>query len=99
MLKRGIVGTFHHISANHTGRYVNEFAFRLNDGNVRRHTTQRVNALVDGVRNRRLTLQKAGGEMKLPWHVEKVVDKVLAYHPKPKSKAAKKRVRKAKKLK
>jgi hypothetical protein len=37
--------------------------------------------------------------MKLPEPVEKVVDKVLAYHPKPKSKAAKKRRRKANKLK
>ncbi len=35
----------------------------------------------------------------LPKPVEKVVDKVLSYHPKPKSKAAKKRVRKARKLK
>lgn len=58
VLKRGIHGTFHHISAGHTGRYVNEFAFRLNDGNVRRHTTQRIASLVDGVANRRLTYKR-----------------------------------------
>lgn len=30
LLKRGIYGTFHHISKKHLQRYVNEFAFRLN---------------------------------------------------------------------
>jgi hypothetical protein len=34
---------------------------------------------------------------KLPEVLEKIVDKVLAYHPKPKSKAAKKRKKTAKK--
>lgn len=37
--------------------------------------------------------------MKLPEPVEKVVDKALSYRPKPKSKAAKKRVRKARRPK
>lgn len=55
VLKRGIHGTFHHISHKHTGRYVNEFTFRLNDGNVRRHTTKRLESLIDGVAKRRLT--------------------------------------------
>ncbi len=58
VLKRGIYGTFHHISPNHVGRYVNEFAFRLNDGNVRRHTTKRLESLVSGVSNRRLTYKR-----------------------------------------
>lgn len=58
VLKRGIYGTFHHISADHIGRYVNEFAFRLNEGNVRRHTTQRLNSLVDGVARKRLTYKR-----------------------------------------
>ena len=58
VLKRGIHGTFHHISARHTGRYVNEFTFRLNDGNVRRHTTDRLNSLVDGVSKKRLTYKR-----------------------------------------
>lgn len=35
---------------------------------------------------------------KLPEVLEKIVDAVLAYHPKPKSKAAKKRKKAAKKL-
>ena len=28
LLKRGIVGTFHHVSEKHLDRYVNEFGFR-----------------------------------------------------------------------
>lgn len=58
LLKRGVHGTFHHISPKHTGRYVNEFTFRLNDGNVRRHTTQRLNSLIDGVAKKRLTYKR-----------------------------------------
>jgi hypothetical protein len=33
-LKRGITGVYHQVSHKHLGRYVDEFAFRLNDGNV-----------------------------------------------------------------
>lgn len=55
VLKRGIHGTFHHISRKHTGRYVNEFTFRLNDGNVKIHTTERLNSLVSACAKKRLT--------------------------------------------
>jgi transposase-like protein len=55
VLKRGIYGTFHHVSEKHLGRYVDEFTFRLNEGNVARHTTQRLDSFVDGVAGKRLT--------------------------------------------
>jgi transposase-like protein len=55
VLKRGIYGTFHHVSAKHLDRYVNEFTFRLNEGNVERHTLQRLDSFVDGVAGKRLT--------------------------------------------
>jgi ISXO2-like transposase domain len=55
VLKRGIYGTFHHVSPKHLGRYVDEFTFRLNEGNVTRHTTQRLESFVDGVPEKRLT--------------------------------------------
>jgi transposase-like protein len=58
VLKRGIHGTFHHISARHTRRYVNEFTFRLNDGNVKIHATDRLNSLVDGCAKKRLTYKR-----------------------------------------
>jgi transposase-like protein len=55
VLKRGVYGTFHHVSAKHLGRYVDEFTFRLNEGNVERHTLDRLDSFVDGVAGKRLT--------------------------------------------
>jgi len=55
VLKRGVYGTFHHISAKHLHRYVDEFSFRLNDGNVKNHTLTRLDSFVDGVAGKRLT--------------------------------------------
>jgi transposase-like protein len=55
VLKRGIYGTFHHVSEKHLSRYLSEFTFRLNEGNVERHTLQRLESFVDGVAGKRLT--------------------------------------------
>lgn len=57
VLKRGIYGTFHHVSDKHLGRYVNEFTFRLNEGNVERHTLARLESFVRGVAGKRLTYE------------------------------------------
>ena len=55
LLKRGIYGTWHQVSAKHLGRYVNEVAFRLNEGDVKRHTLDRLDSFVDAVNGKRLT--------------------------------------------
>ena len=55
VLKRGLIGVYHHASAKHLGRYVDEFAFRLNDGNVKRDTVDRLDSFVEGVAGKRLT--------------------------------------------
>jgi transposase-like protein len=55
VLERGIYGTFHHVSEKHLARYLNEFTFRLNEGNVERHTLQRLDSFVDGTAGKRLT--------------------------------------------
>ena len=55
VLQRGIYGTFHHVSEKHLNRYLREFTFRLNEGNVERHTLQRLDSFVDGVAGKRLT--------------------------------------------
>ena len=47
ILKRGYYGTFHHFSPKHINRYVNEFSFRLNQGNVKFHTLDRIGSLID----------------------------------------------------
>lgn len=53
-----MVGTFHHVSAKHLNRYVGEFAFRLNDGDVSRHTMQRLASLFGAAIGRRLTYKE-----------------------------------------
>lgn len=55
VMKRGLIGVYHHTSKKHLGRYVNEFAFRLNDGNVKRHTMERLESFVSGTKGKRLT--------------------------------------------
>jgi hypothetical protein len=55
VLKRGILGVFHKVSVKHLGRYVDEFAFRLNEGNVKIHTLDRLDSFVDGMADKRLT--------------------------------------------
>ena len=55
VLKRGLIGVYHHASQKHLDRYVDEFAFRLNEGNVKNHTLTRLDSFVDGVAGKRLT--------------------------------------------
>jgi hypothetical protein len=55
VLKRGLHGVYRHASKKHIGRYVDEFTFRLNDGNVRRHTWDRLDSFVDAVSGKRIT--------------------------------------------
>jgi transposase-like protein len=55
VLKRGLIGVYHHASPKHLGRYVDEFSFRLNEGNVKNHTLTRLDSFVAGVAGKRLT--------------------------------------------
>ena len=55
VLKRGFYGIFHWFSRKHMQLYVDEFAFRLNEGNVRHDTVDRLQSLVKGVTGKRLT--------------------------------------------
>jgi transposase-like protein len=55
VLRRGLHGVYHHASPKHLARYVDEFSFRLNEGNVRRHTWDRLDSFVDAVAGKRLT--------------------------------------------
>jgi transposase-like protein len=58
VLKRGLHGVYHHASPKHLSRYVDEFTFRLNDGNVRRHTWDRLDSFVIAVAGKRLTYER-----------------------------------------
>ena len=55
LLKRGYQGTFHHFSAKHLNRYLSEFTFRLNEGNVEAHTMERLDAMAKGMFGKRAT--------------------------------------------
>jgi transposase-like protein len=55
VLKRGLIGVYHHASPKHLHRYIDEFAFRLNAGNVERHTMRRLDSFVAGTKGKRLT--------------------------------------------
>lgn len=63
VLKRGLHGVYHHASPKHLHRYVDEFAFRLNEGDVKRHTLRRLESFVDAIVGKRLTYASliAGG--------------------------------------
>jgi transposase-like protein len=61
LLKRGIYGTWHQVSFKHLNRYVDEVAFRLNAGNVERHTLDRLDSFIKGVDGKRLTYARLIG--------------------------------------
>jgi transposase-like protein len=58
VFKRSLNGTWHHCQVKHLPRYLNEATFRLNEGNVRVHTLQRLNALVDRAFTTRITYEE-----------------------------------------
>jgi transposase-like protein len=58
VFKRGLHGVYHHASKPHLNRYINEFSFRLNDGNVRRHTMSRLDSLTVATAGRRITYKE-----------------------------------------
>jgi transposase-like protein len=56
LLKRGINGTFHHVSRGHLGRYCDEFAFRYE--NRKATDGERANLLVAAAEGKRLTFKQ-----------------------------------------
>lgn len=58
VMKRGLHGVYHHASEKHLHRYVDEFTFRLNDGDVKRHTMERLASLIDASFDQRITYKE-----------------------------------------
>ena len=58
LLKRGLTGTYHKVSVKHLPRYVDEFAFRLNEGNCQVDTIERMQALAKGFGGKRLSYKQ-----------------------------------------
>jgi transposase-like protein len=61
ILKRGIIGTYHHVSAEHLKRYLGEFDFRHNERIARGvDDSQRTAKAIRGAAGKRLTYQQTG---------------------------------------
>ena len=58
LLKRGLTGTFHHVSVKHLDRYVGEFTFRLNEGNCQVDTADRMKALFRAMPGKPITYKQ-----------------------------------------
>ncbi len=58
VLKRGLHGVYHHASKKHLNRYVNEFTFRLYEGNVKIHTMDRMNTFIKATVGNRITYKE-----------------------------------------
>lgn len=62
IFKRGITGTYHHISPKHLKRYLAEFDFRYNEREALGVTdTERAVKAIEGVRGKRLTYRQPDG--------------------------------------
>lgn len=59
ILKRGLIGTFRHVGAQHLRRYVSEFDFRYNHRKV--DDVQRVNSALEGIAGKRLMYRDSSG--------------------------------------
>ena len=57
--KRGIMGTFHHISPKHTDRYTTEFAERHNDRDL--DTIDQIHNVINGMNGKHLPYERLIG--------------------------------------
>jgi len=62
IFKRGIMGTYHHFSKQHSKRYLGEFDFRYNERSALGiDDAERAHHAVAGVIGKRMTYQQADG--------------------------------------
>jgi len=63
ILKRGLIGTYHHVSEAHLQRYVNEFDFRYNHRTAQGFTDgERANVVLKEIAGKRLTYRRINGK-------------------------------------
>ena len=62
IMKRGLVGVFHHVAPKHLGRYCVEFSFRYNTRTALGYTdAQRAELALKGISGKRLTYRRTAG--------------------------------------
>jgi hypothetical protein len=67
ILKRGVTGSFHSVSEQHLGRYVDEFAFRWNTrSSLGIEDTERAAIAIKGAAGKRLTYRQPDKEGEAP---------------------------------
>ena len=62
ILKRGVHGVYHHVSAKHLKQYLHEFTFRLNEGNCEVATVDRMAALFSAMPGKPITYKELTGK-------------------------------------
>jgi len=63
LLKRGHYGVYHNLSKKHLQRYVDEFAYRLNDGKIDRPTMDALDDFLTKTKGKRLTYKRLKGTL------------------------------------
>ena len=58
VVKRGFKGVYHNWSRKHCQYYINEYAFRLNEGNCARDTQDRLDSLFSNMAGKEITYEK-----------------------------------------
>jgi hypothetical protein len=63
LLKRGLIGTYHHVGSQHLQRYVSEFDFRYNNRTALGVTdAQRTDNALKGIAGKRLTYRRVSAQ-------------------------------------
>ncbi len=58
VLRRSLLGVYHHVTTKHLHRYLNEATFRLHEGNCQIDTIDRLRTLGQGLSGKRLTYRR-----------------------------------------
>jgi hypothetical protein len=58
VMRRGLHGVYHKASKKHIHRYIDEFSWRLNEGNVKRHSLERLDSFIAAVTGHQITYKE-----------------------------------------